>query len=710
MTRSASLLQAMTLEEKIGQLTMLAGDFVVTGPSLSKDYVSAIRNGRAGSLLNVWGRELTREIQRVAVAESRLGIPLLFGLDVLHGHRTIFPIPLGEAAAFDPDLWKQTAAMAATEAAAEGVSLTFAPMLDISRDPRWGRMAECPGEDPWLASRFAEAKVDGFQREAGGALLVAATAKHIGGYGAVTAGRDYASVDISERTLAEVYLPPFRAAVDSKIAALMPAFSDLAGVPMTANARVLRDALRSAWGFDGVVISDFNAIPELMSHGVAATIEEAAALAIKAGIDIDMMGMAYARGLPGAVARDLVSMGEVDAAVRRVLALKTRLGLFDDPYRLAVQERSSGSDEHARRLAREVGSKSIVLLSNRNNVLPLVDEGRSIAVIGPLADSREDMLGPTCGAGTPAGVVTIVDGLRRGLPQSNVVFAWGIPFDTGDTDALRSAVGKARAADIVVLCLGERASMAGEAASRARPELPPDQKELAEAIFALGKSVVVVLSSGRPLTLGELGAKADAVLATWFLGCEAGNAIADVLAGRHNPSGRLAVTWPRDVGQVPIFYAQRPSGRPASPSDHFTSKYIDMPTEPEFPFGHGLSYTKFSYSRLRVSASEFRSGDPIDVEVDIANEGTTAGEETAFLFVHDLVASIARPQLELRGVAKIRLEGGEKGIARFRLEAQAFSFLGHDLKPTIEPGEVEILVGPCAEPTALLKLRLRLRC
>ncbi|HEX2725179.1 MAG TPA: glycoside hydrolase family 3 N-terminal domain-containing protein, partial [Beijerinckiaceae bacterium] len=497
--RVQSLLAAMTLPEKLGQLTMVTAEGAVTGPVVPSDYIAQIRTGEVGSLLNLIGRQRTGEIQRIAVEETRLGIPLLFAFDVLHGYRTIFPIPLGEAAAFDPKLWERTARLAAAEAAEDGVDLTFAPMLDVSRDPRWGRLAEAPGEDPWLASRFAEAKTRGFQQgDLAAPRSIAATAKHIGAYGAVTAGREYASVDVSERSLHEVYLPPFRAAVEADVAAIMPAFTDLAGVPMSANPVILRDIVRERWGFAGVIISDYAAIAELVAHGVAADLAEAAALALKAGVDLDMMGFAFLRGLPLALERGLVAEQDIHTAVSRVLQLKERVGLFDDPYGVNPRPRLPGRPAR-RKLARDAARRAIVLLTNRDQTLPLPSSLRRLALIGPLADAPQEMLGPWFADGRAEETVTFLQGLCAALPAAEIKHARGVDVEGDDVSGLAAAIELCREADAVVLCLGESRTMSGEAASRAKPDLPGRQRELAEAVMGTGKPVIAVLSSGRPL-------------------------------------------------------------------------------------------------------------------------------------------------------------------------------------------------------------------
>jgi beta-glucosidase len=691
--RVDALLAAMTLEEKIGQLTMLTAGLTVTGPGGVPGWAPLVRAGRVGNMLNLKGRGRVRDVQRMALEETRLGVPLLLGFDVLHGYRTLFPVPIGEAAAFDPGLWERTARAAAAEAAADGLALTFAPMLDVARDPRWGRMVESPGEDPWLAARFAEAKVRGFE---GGGL--GATAKHLAGYGAVAAGREYASVDVSERTFAEVYLPPFRAAVEAGVAAIMPAFVTVAGTPMAADAGLLQDVVRAHWGFDGVIISDYGAVAELVTLGAAADLAEAAALALAAGIDIDMMSDAYPKGLPLALERGLVGMAQVDAAVRRVLRLKERLGLFADPYRERI---GSVQPEELRTLAREAAYRSLVLLTNRNGRLPLGEGVRRIAVLGPFADARRDMLGPWSAAGRVGGTVTVLEGVRRIFPESAVVHARGVEADGADGSEIAAALDAARTTDVTILCLGEPWWMSGEGASRARPDLPGRQAELADAVLELGRPVVVVLFAGRPLLVPWLVERADAVLAAWFPGTEAGNALAGVLRGRVAPSGRLPVTWPAELGQVPIFFGELPTGRPAEPGSRYSSKYLDAPTGPLFPFGHGLSYGRFAFHNLRASAAELRRGERLTVAVEVVNEGPMPGEETVLLFVRARVPGRVRPALELKGMAKAVLAPGERREVGFALAAEELA-AGPNPSADLEPGDYELLVGPVADRNALL--------
>jgi beta-glucosidase len=709
------LMGRMTVAEKLGQLTMTTSSYAVTGPVIAGDSTDSIRNGTLGNLLNLVGAKHVHEMQKIAVEESRLRIPLLIGFDVIHGHRTMFPVPLAEAATFDPEIWELTARESARETAADAIAMTFAPMVDVSRDPRWGRTVEGPGEDPWLAAEIARAKVRGFQgADLASPEAVAATTKHFCAYGPVNGGREYASVDISERTLREVHLPAFAAAVRAGTAAIMPAFTDLAGIPLTAHKALLRDYLRGELGFDGVLVSDYNAVRELIQHGVAAGVVEAAVLALKAGVDIDMMAGAYREGLPVALERGLVTIAEIDESVLRVLRLKERLGLFDDPYRRGSTAESAEAVAARRRLARDVGAKSLVLAKNSADTLPLRGDVRRVCVVGPLADAWREMRGPWAAAGYEERSVTVLAGLRDALPNAAVVHAEGVTIAGADRTGIAAAADLVMAGtDAVVLCLGEAAEMSGEASSRAFPELPGEQRALAEAVLERARAndvpVVAVLFCGRPLIVPWLAERADALLVAWFPGTEAGNAVADVLAGRASPSGRMPMTWPRALGQIPLFYAQRNTGRPENPQDRFTSKYLDAPNSPLFAFGSGLTYGRCEYSNLRVSPATVTVDDIIEVTVDVTNTGARAAEETIFLFVRDRVASVARPVLELKAVTKIAVEAGSTGAARLRLPATELRFLGVDLRPVFEPGEVEILVGPSADRSQLIAARLMLR-
>ena len=689
---------------------MVAASRVVTGPGERHDLHEGIRTGRIGNLLNLWGAEETHGVQRLAVEKSRMGVPLLMGLDVIHGHRTIFPVSLAEACLFAPDLWEKTARVAAEEAAEDGVALTFAPMLDVARDPRWGRIVESPGEDTWVACQMAAAKTRGFQgRDLAARDSLAATAKHLCAYGAVAAGREYASADVSERTLHEIYLPPFAAAVSSGVAAIMPAFIDVAGIAMTANAKLLQGWLRRVVGFDGVLISDYNAVAELINHGVAADLVEAAALALSAGVDIDMTSGAYVQCLPEALKRGLVTETAIDASVRRVLELKQRLGLFDDPYR-----RGSAKPQASRTAGAPGAGARGGATGDRAHVQPHGKSCRSLPkpsaspllVLWLRRRARcWDHGRPRAGLRTPC---PFCKGSRRPCRNAgSTTPPASISMEEARTE-YRPLSSSAAAADIILLCLGEAAAMSGEAASRTDLGLPGRQRALAEAVLDLGKPVVVTLSSGRPLTLPWLFERADAVLATWFLGCEAGHAVADVLTGKFNPTGRLPVSWPRHVGQVPIFYNERPAGRPYAPGVHYSSTYLDQPPTPQFPFGHGLSYSRFALSDLRCTPTVVRADGAIEVSLKAHNEGSVDGEATLFLFVRDPVASVARPLLELKGVQKVALAAGERKDVTWRLPVADLSFIGQSLERVLEPGRFEIHVGQSADPGDLVSVAIEL--
>ncbi|MGA7538584.1 MAG: glycoside hydrolase family 3 N-terminal domain-containing protein [Steroidobacteraceae bacterium] len=711
--RIEALISRMTLTEKLGQLTMMAASHTVTGPVITGHSTDDIRSGRIGNLLNLIGAAAVGEMQRVAVEESRLGVPLLIALDVIHGHRTLFPPPLAEVSLFDPQAWRMTAREAAREAAADGIAMTFAPMLDISRDPRWGRIIESPGESAWVGRQLAEAKVRGFQgSDLAAPGSIAAVAKHFCGYGAVTAGREYASVELSERALLEVHLPPFAAAVSAGVAAVMPAFTDLAGIPMTAHAAMLRQRLRGELGFEGVVVSDYNAVAELIQHGVAADLIEAAALALRAGVDIDMVSGAYLRGLPAALERGLVSVTDIDESVRRVLALKMRLGLFEHPYRRGAAVESAATLTERRQLARDVGARSIVLLTNREDALPLSGNIRRLALIGPLADAPAEMRGPWWSAADPDTQVSVLAGVREALPQARVLHASGVDIAGPDGSGIAPALGLCDGAEAVVLCLGEAATMSGEAASRAHPALPGRQRELAEAVLkhagARGIPVIATLFCGRPLVVPWLADQASALLAAWFPGCEAGRALADILTGRRSPSGRTPITWPRAVGQIPLYFGQRSGGRPADPTNPYSSGYIDESNEPLFAFGHGLTYGRFALANLHVQPQSARENSTVEIRVDVENQGARRAEETLFLFTRRLKSRVAPPLLELRGVGKITLDPGARGTLTLRLPVLELRSLGPDLETTLEPGALEILVGPSADRSSLLTARLTL--
>jgi beta-glucosidase len=671
-----SLLARMTLEEKLGQLNLLSA-----GGRASPQQMQLVREGKLGGLFNVIGAENTTPVQRIAVTESRLKIPLLFGLDVIHGYRTIFPIPLAEAGTFDPDAAEATARAAGQEAAAFGINWTYAPMVDIARDPRWGRIAEGSGEDPYLGSLMAAARVRGFQQN------IFATAKHFAGYGAAEAGREYNETEISERTMRETYLPPFKAAVDAGVASLMSAFNDISGVPASGNAWLTDTVLRREWGFNGFVVSDWTSVAELINHGVAGSQAEAGRRALTAGVDMDMQSSIYVDSLVALVRSNQIAMPVVDSAVMRILRAKLRLGLFRDPYRA----RTAPATAELRAIARAVGGESIVLLKNVRSLLPLPKSG-PIAVIGPLADNKEEPLGPWHTQGRGDDVVTVLQGIKAKVPGT-VLYAQGAGIEDTSTAGFAAAVTAARQAKVAILVLGERGDMSGEAASRSSLGLPGVQQQLLEAVAATGTPVVLVLMNGRPLILEWASDHVPAIVETWFLGVEAGDATADVLFGDVNPSGRLPVTFPRVLGQVPLYYNHRNTGRPPDMNNKFSSKYLDVPVTPRYPFGFGLSYTTFAYSNLKLSAARARASDSITATVTVANSGNREGTEVVQLYVRDEVASVSRPVRELKAFRRVTLKPGESRSVDLRIALKDLWFYGLDMKRVVEPGTFRVFVG-----------------
>jgi beta-glucosidase len=703
--RIESLLARMTIEEKFGQLQQLDG---LAEGRYRPEHVELARNGLLGSTLNVRGVKNVNELQTIAVDESRLKIPLLFAFDVIHGYRTVFPIPLGEAASWDPAAAERSAAIAAAEAKAAGLHWTFAPMVDIARDARWGRVAEGAGEDPYLGAAMARARVRGFQGDDYSRPdKVIACAKHWVAYGAAEAGRDYNTVDISERTLRTIYFPPFKAAKDAGVGSFMSAFNDLNGVPASGNAFTLTTVLRDEWQFDGIVVSDYTSVLELVKHGFAADAADAARLALPAGVDMEMVSRTFATHGPRLVREGWIPAAAVDEAVRRVLRIKLRAGLFDHPYADPERERTAMLRPESRQAAREVAARSMVLLKN-DHVLPLDPTVRRLAVIGPLADDRKNMMGNWTGDGRPEDVVTVLDGVKAAVSRgTQVTHVPGVTLARKDLmeppdrralqAGIRRAVGVAGAADAVLLVVGETGDMSGEAASRASLDLPGLQLELAQQIIATGKPVAVILVNGRPLSIDWLAAHAPAILEAWFPGTEAGTAVADVVFGRVNPGGKLPVTFPRTAGQAPIYYSHKNTGRPPDANSKYTSKYLDVPWTPLFPFGHGLSYTTFSLRDLRLSAPTMSADGTVTVSVDVTNSGTRAGDEVVQLYVQDVVASITRPVQELQGFQRVTLEPGAHRRVEFTLGPAQLGFLDQHMKWIVEPGEFRIRVSNSSE-------------
>jgi beta-glucosidase len=694
--RVDALLGRMSLDEKIGQLNQIPGGRSKSLNSrLGPEEYQRVRRGAVGSYLHVAGAEPLRELQRIAVEESRLGIPLLFAMDVVHGYRTIFPVPLAVASSWDPALAERAARIAAVEASASGLHWTFAPMVDIARDPRWGRIVEGAGEDPFLGSAMAAAQVRGYQgRSLAAPDTIMATAKHFAAYGAAEGGRDYDAADISERTLHETYLPPFAAAAEA--GSFMTSFNSIGAVPVTADRALVRGLLRETWGYQGLVVSDWNAITELKNHGVAQDDAAAAAAALSASIDMDMASTAYANALRQAVERDPALMRDLDEAVRRVLAAKARLGLFADPYKYhdAARERRVMLSAEHRRAAREIAEKSVVLLKNEGGLLPLASKVRRIAVVGALAADANSQLGSWRAQGKAEDVKPLLPALEAALPrETRLVFKPGASPRSDDRSGIAAAVEAARQADLTILVVGEDFDLSGEARSRSDLSLPGAQQALAEAVLDTGKPVVLLLMNGRPLALETLAERAPAILETWFLGVEAGPALANILTGKVSPGGKLPVSFPRRTGAVPSYYNHLPTGRPADPDlAKDSARYLDLPITPSFPFGHGLSYSSFTYGPMLLDRRQLAAGASVTISIDISNSGRVTADEVPQLYIRDPVASVSRPVQELRGFRRITLQPGETRRVSFTLDPRHFAFWQAG-RWRVEPGAIELMIG-----------------
>lgn len=693
-----SVLKLMTLEEKIGQMVLYSSDWDVTGPTLKLGYMDDIRKGHCGNIFNAHTTAYVRKLQKIAVEESRLGIPLLFGYDVIHGHKTIFPISLGESCSWDLQAIEKSARVSAIEAAASGINWTFAPMVDISVEPRWGRVSEGAGEDPYLGSRIAEARVHGFQgkdNNLADPLTVLACVKHFAGYGAPLAGRDYNTVDMSHRVFLDTYLPPYEAAVKAGAMSVMTSFNELDGVPSSGNKYLLTDLLRNDWGFKGLVVTDYTSINEMVNHGVAADDAGAGLLAVKAGVDMDMQGEVYFKYLKKQVEDGQVDSKLIDDAVRRVLRVKFMLGLFDDPYRYCDAEREKKevyAPEHLE-ASLDVAKKSMVLLKNDNNVLPLV-KGEKIAVVGELAASTRDLLGSWKAAGDWDFMKSTLDELKAYNGESNVIYAEGVKKMGEDRSGFAAAIAAARRADKIVMVIGEDCDWSGEAASRTSIKVPGVQSELLAKLKELNKPIVVVLMNGRPLDLSQESEQASAILEAWYPGTMGGKAITQVLYGEYNPSGKLTMTFPRNIGQVPLFYYEKNTGRPIYlPNDKYKSRYIDCPNDPLYPFGFGLSYTKFTYSDIKLSSKELSENGEITATVNVTNTGGKDGAEVVQCYVRDLVGSITRPVKELKGFEKIELKAGESKTVSFTIKPAMLAFHRLDMSYGTEPGDYKLFIG-----------------
>lgn len=704
-----SVLKLMTLEEKIGQMTQYSADWDITGPVMKSDWETYLKKGLVGSIFNAVTVDGVRKLQEMALSQSRLKIPVLFAYDVVHGFRTIFPMPLAESCSWDLDLMRRTASIAATEAAAEGICWTFAPMLDVARDARWGRVMEGAGEDPWYGSLVGVAKVRGFQGDNWTDLkkinTVLACAKHFAAYGAAEAGRDYNTVDVSRRSLYETYFPPFYAAEKAGVATFMTAFNEVEGVPATANKYLYTDVLRKEWGFKGFVVTDYTAINELVPHGVAINEQEAAEKAVNAGIDMDMNGSVYMQNLPALVNDHKVKEAAIDRAVRSILEMKFLLGLFDDPYRYldSAREKNTIMKPEFLQVAREAGRKSIVLLKNNVQLLPIDPQKvQTVALIGPMVKDKVNQNGEWAGRGNREQSASLYEGLMEVYKDSKVkfVYAPGCDLTTDDRSGFGAAMDAAAQADVILAVMGEDFNWSGEAASRTNIQLPGVQQELLQELVKLHKPVGLVLVNGRPLDLSWEDQHVDAILEAWYLGTMAGYAMADVISGDYNPSARLTMSFPRTVGQLPLYYNHKNTGRPIDPDNpkiDYRSFYIDAPNNPLYPFGYGLSYTTFDIRNMRMSTNMLNPDSEIEITAEVANTGDRDGETVVQLYIRDIAGSVTRPVKELRGYEKVFIPRGETRTVRFTITPETIAMYNQEMKYVAEPGEFKVWVASHAE-------------
>ncbi len=697
----ADLMSKMTIEEKIYQTVQFTSDGTVTGPKSGDNFITRIQQGKVGSLLNATGANATREIQRINLEKSRLKIPLLFGHDVIHGYKTIFPINLGMASSWDPKAVELAARVSATEASSGGVHWTFAPMVDIARDARWGRVSEGSGEDSFLGIQMAVANVKGFQGDdLSKTNTILACAKHFAAYGAAESGRDYNTVDISERVLRDTYLPAFKATVDAGVKTFMMSFNEISGVPSTGSKFLIRDILKGEWKFDGLVVSDYTGIFEMVAHGFATDDKNAGQLALNAGVDIDMVGATYMNYTKKSYDEGKVTLAEIDDACKRILDAKYDLGLFEDPYRYSDEKREKETIYKPEFLeaSLEVAKKSLVLLKNKNNVLPL-KANQKIAFVGPLVSDEYNMIGSWAALGDRNGMATSVkEGVTNYLKNvSNVTFDQGVEIQSVKRDMMQKALDNAKNADVIVAIMGESENMSGEAACRTTIDLPGLQKEFLSELKKLGKPIVLVLLNGRPLTLTWENDNMDAILEAWWPGTRGGDAIAQTLFGANNPNGKLPMTFPRNVGQLPLYYNHKNTGRPylgpTDPEQKYKSQYIDVGNSPLYPFGYGLSYTTFEYSNLKISNDKIKFGEKLKVSVDVKNTGNYDGQEVVQLYIRDLVGSVTRPMKELKGFEKITLKIGETKSVSFEISSEDLKFYNIDMKNVAEAGNFEVFVG-----------------
>ena len=697
----SELMSKMTVDEKIYQLVQFTSDGTTTGPITGDNFITRIQQGKVGSILNATGAKETREIQRINLANSRLKIPLLFGHDVIHGYKTIFPINLGMAATFDPKSVELAARIAATEASSGGVHWTFAPMVDIARDPRWGRISEGSGEDNYLGTQMAIANVKGFQGDdLSKNNTILACAKHFAAYGAAEAGRDYNTVDMSERVLRDTYLPPFKAMVDAGVKTFMTSFNEISGVPSTANSFLLRDVLKEEWKFDGFVVSDYTGINEMIAHGFAKDDQDAAQLAINAGLDMDMVGATYMNTLKKSYEEGKVTIDIINDACKRVLDAKYDLGLFEDPYRYSDEKREKETIYKPEFLeaALAVANNSLVLLKNNNALLPL-NKNQKIAFVGPLVSDDKNIIGSWAALGDRNGFATSVkEGVLKLLGNTqNVTFDDGVEIQSTNKTMMQKAIENASKADVIVAVMGESENMSGEAGSKTNIDLPGLQKEFLAELKKIGKPIVLVLMNGRPLTISWENDNMDAILEAWWPGTRGGDAIAQTLFGVNNPNGKLPITFPRSVGQIPIYYNHKNTGRPylgaTDPEQKYKSRYTDSDNSPLFPFGFGLSYTNFSYSNLKISTNKISRNETLRISVNVTNSGNYDGAETVQLYIKDVVGSVTRPVKELKRFEKVVIKKGETKTISFEITAEDMRFYDKNMKFTAEPGDFEIFVG-----------------
>lgn len=697
----AELMSKMTVDEKIYQTVQFTSDGTVTGPKSGDNFITRIQQGKVGSILNATGAKETREIQRINLENSRLKIPLLFGHDVIHGYKTIFPINLGMASSWDPKAVELAARVAATEASSAGVHWTFAPMVDIARDPRWGRVSEGSGEDGFLGIQMAIANVKGFQGDdlSKNNTILACT-KHFAAYGAAEGGRDYNTVDLSERVLRETYLPAFKATVDAGVKTFMTSFNEISGIPSTANKFLLRDVLKGEWNFDGMVVTDYTGINEMVAHGFAADEKNAGELALNAGVDMDMVGGVYMNYLKQSYDEGKVSLAQIDDACKRILDVKYDLGLFEDPYRYSDEKREKATIYKPEFLdaSLEVAKRSLVLLKNNNQILPLKNN-QKIAFVGPLVSDEFNIIGSWAALGDRNGFATSVkEGVTNYLKNiSNVTFDDGVEIKSTKRDWIQKALDNAKNADVIVAVMGERENMTGEAGSQTNIDLPGIQKEFLAELKKLGKPVVLVLLNGRPLTLSWENENMDAILEAWWPGTRGGDAIAQTLFGDNNPNGKLPMSFPRNVGQLPIYYNHKNTGRPylgkSDPEQKYKSRYTDVDNSPLFPFGFGLSYTTFEYSNFKLSSDKIKFNEKLKVSVEVKNTGDFDGQEVVQLYIRDLVGSVTRPVKELKGYEKVSLKKGETKTVAFEISSGDLKFYNLEMNHEAEAGKFEVFVG-----------------